>query len=134
MKKETFIRFLELSIENGKKEKVIHDNGLDLINFMNNYYKVNNILLSSIYDESLAEIINDFILDNVYDELEKNKSYYLVYDSDENIVADCSTIDGLYDFVESERLRLISEGFSYQMKPDIPLEDRLKAIEQLFKK
>lgn len=134
MKKETFIRFLELSIENGKKEKIIHDNGLDLINFMDNYSKVNNILLSSIYDESLTDIINEFILDNVYEELEKNKSNYLIYDSDGNNVADCSTIDGLYDFVESERLRLISEGFSYQMKPDIPLEDRLKAIEQLFKK
>lgn len=134
MKKETFIRFLELSIENGKKEKAIYDNGLDLINFIDQYSKVNNVLLSSIYDEPVSNIISDFILDNVYDELEKNKSNYLIYDNDENIVADCSTIDGLYDFVESERLRLISEGFSYQMKPEMTEVERMNIIKNMFKK
>ena len=76
MKKYTFIRFIEISITKGKKEKSIYENGLDLINFLDEYTKMNNILLNSIYGESTADIIGDFIIDSIYDELEKNKSNY----------------------------------------------------------
>jgi hypothetical protein len=134
MEKYTFTRFIELSIEKGKKEKVIYDNGLDLINFLDEYSKINNILLSSIYGESTSDIINDFITDSIYDELEKNKRNYIIYDNDDNILADCSTIDSLYEYVESERLKLISENYSYEMKPDMTEEERLKIIKNLFEK
>lgn len=134
MKKETFIKFIQLSIDKGKREKIIYDNGLDLINFMDEYSKINNILLCSIYDESSSDMIDDFIFDSIYDELDEKKSNYLIYDTNDNIIADCSTLDGLYDFVESERLRLISEGFSYQMKAELTEEERMNIIQKLFKK
>lgn len=134
MKKETFIKFIQLSIDKGKREKIIYDNGLDLINFMDEYSKINNILLCSIYDESSSDMIDDFIFDSIYDELDEKKSNYLIYDTNDNIIADCSTLDGLYDFVESERLRLISEGFSYQMKAELTEEERMNIIQNLFKK
>ena len=58
----------------------------------------------------------------------------IVYDKDNNIIADCSTIDSLYDYCESERLRLISENYSYEMKPDMSDEERLNIIKNLFEK
>lgn len=134
MKKETFIKFIQLSIDKGKKEKIIYNNGLDLINFMDEYSKINNILLCSIYDEPSSDMINDFIFDSIYDELDEKKSNYLIYDTNDNVVADCSTIDGLYDFVESERLRLISDGFSYQMKAELTESERLSILQELFNK
>jgi hypothetical protein len=134
MKKNTFVRFIEISIAKGKKEKVIYDNGLDLINFLDEYSKINNILLSSIYGEETSGIISDFISDSIYDDLEKNKSMYVVYDKDENIIANCSNIDDLYDYCESERLRLISENYSYEMKPDMTEEERMEIINDMFKK
>jgi hypothetical protein len=134
MKKNTFVRFIEISIAKGKKEKVIYDNGLDLINFLDEYSKINNILLSSIYGEETSGIISDFISDSIYDDLEKNKSMYVVYDKDENIIANCSNIDDLYDYCESERLRLISENYSYEMKPDMTEEERMEIIRDMFKK
>jgi hypothetical protein len=134
MKKNTFVRFIEISIAKGKKEKVIYDNGLDLINFLDEYSKINNILLSSIYGEETSCIISDFISDSIYDDLEKNKSMYVVYDKDENIIANCSNIDDLYDYCESERLRLISENYSYEMKPDMTEEERMEIINDMFKK
>lgn len=71
MKKLAFETLINTSIEKGKKEKIIYDNGLDLINFMDDYSKINSILLNSIYGESVANIIFDFINDNIYDDLEK---------------------------------------------------------------
>lgn len=133
MKKYTFTRFIEISIEKGKKEKNIYSNGLDLINFLDEYTKLNSILLNSIYGESTSDIISDFICDSIYDELENHKSNYVVYDNDNNIIADCSTIDSLYYYSESERLRLISENYSYEMKPDMTEEERLNIIKDLFK-
>ena len=62
MKKSTFEKFINLSIIKGKKEKVIYDNGLDLINFMDDYSAINNILLKSIYGEETTDIITDFII------------------------------------------------------------------------
>ena len=134
MKKETFKKFIQLSIDKGKKEKNIYDNGLDLINFMDEYSKINNILLCSIYDESVADIINYFIFDSIHDELDKNKGNYIIYDENDNVVADCYTIDGLYDYAESERLILISKGFSYQMKAELTEEERMTIIKKLFEK
>lgn len=134
MKKNTFVRFIAISIEKGKKEKVIYDNGLDLINFLDEYAKINNILLSSIYGEENSRIIGDFISDSIYGDLEKNKAMYIIYDKDDNIIADCSTIDSLYDYCESERLRLISENYSYEMKPDMTEEERMETIRELFRK
>jgi reverse gyrase len=64
----------------------------------------------------------------------KNKRNYIIYDNDDNILADCSTIDSLYEYVESERLKLISENYSYEMKPDMTEEERLKIIKNLFEK
>ena len=134
MKKETFKNFIQLSIDKGKREKVIYDNGLDLINFMDEYIKINNILLCSIYDAPVTDIINDFIFDSIYNELDKNKNNYLIYDINDNVIADCSTLDGLYDYVESERIKLISEGFSYEMTPGLTEEERMKIIKDLFGK
>jgi len=133
MKKNTFIEFIEISIKKGKKEKVIYDNGLDLINFLDEYTKLNSILLNSIYGESTAYIISDFICDSIYDELEKNKRNYIIYDNDDNILADCSTIDSLYEYAEKERLILISENYSYEMKPKMTEEERLTIIKELIK-
>ena len=72
MEKRTFINFINLSIKKGKKESNIHDNGLDLFDFLEDYNKINNILLKSIYGETFYDIINDFIYDSIYDKLENN--------------------------------------------------------------
>lgn len=123
MKKLAFETLIKTSIEKGKKEKTIYDNGLDLINFLDDYSKINSILLNSIYGESVADIIYDFIYDNIYDDLEKNKSTYVVYDSNsKDIIADCSTLDGLYEYAEKIRLELIESNFSYDIKP--PMSDK----------
>ena len=81
MKKFAFETLIKTSIDKGKKEKIIYDNGLDLINFLDDYSKINSILLNSIYGEPVADLIFEFITDNIYDELEKNKLNYIVYDS-----------------------------------------------------
>lgn len=133
MKKRAFESIITLSIEKGKKEKIIYDNGLDLINFLDEYSKINSILLNSIYGESVADIIDEFISDGIYDELEKNKSNYIIYDStSHNIIADCSTLDGLYDYAEKIRLELIDEDFSYDIKPSMSDEERLDILKNLF--
>jgi hypothetical protein len=132
MKKRAFEKLITLSIEKGKKEKAIYDNGLDLINFMDDYSSINNILLNSIYGESTADVINDFIVDSIYDELEKNKNNYLIYKDDE-IIADCSTLDGLYKYTEEIRLELILSNYSYDIKESISMEDRLKILEGFLK-
>jgi hypothetical protein len=131
MEKKTFENFIKLSIDKGKKEKSIYDNGLDLINFMDDYSSINNILLRSIYGET-SDIISDFIFDSVYDELENNKSNYVIYDDKDEIIADCSTLNNLYNYVESVRLELISEGFSYKMKEPMSEEERMNLIKGLF--
>lgn len=132
MKKLAFETLINTSIEMGKKEKIIYDNGLDLINFMDDYSKINSILLNSIYGESVANIIFDFINDNIYDDLEKNKSTYVVYDSSTNIIADCSTLDGLYEYAEKTRLELIESKFSYDIKPPMSDEEKLEIFKNLF--
>ncbi len=133
MKKRAFEKFITLSIENGKKEKVIYDNGLDLINFMDEHFKINSILLESIYGEDVSNIISDFITDNIYGELEEHKSNYLIY-KDNEIIADCSTLDGLYNFAEEERLELIKSGYQYDIKESITDEERLEMIKKIFEK
>ena len=82
MKKRVFKKLINLSIDKGKKEKIIYDNGLDLINFMNDYSEITNILLKSIYGEETSDIITDFIFDSIYDELEINKENYIIYKDD----------------------------------------------------
>jgi len=132
MKKRAFEKLITLSIEKGKKEKSIYDNGLDLINFMDDYNSINNILLNSIYGEETSNLINDFITDSIYDDLNKNKSNFLIYKDDE-IIADCSTLDGLYKYIEEVRLELISSNYSYDVKEPISVEDKLKFLEELIK-
>lgn len=133
MKKRAFESIINLSIEKGKKEKIIYDNGLDLINFLDEYSKINSILLNSIYGEHVSNIIDEFISDSIYDELEKNKSNYIIYDSNsKDIIADCSTLDGLYDYAEKTRLKLIADNFSYDIKNPISDEERLEILKNLF--
>lgn len=133
MKKLAFETLIKTSIEKGKKEKTIYDNGLDLINFLDDYSKINSILLNSIYGESVADIIYDFINDNIYDDLEKNKSTYVVYDSNsKDIIADCSTLDGLYEYAEKIRLELIESNFSYDIKPPMSDNEKLEMIKNIF--
>lgn len=134
MKKYTFINFIELSIEKGKKEKTIHENGLDLYDFLEDYNKIGSILLNSIYGESTSDIICDFIIDSIYDELENNKENYIIYDEHDNVIGDCSNIDNLFDYSESERLRLISEKYSYEMKKPMTDDERLDMLKNIFKK
>jgi len=131
MKKRAFEQLINLSIDKGKKEKIIYDNGLDLINFMNDYSAINNILLKSIYGEETSEVITDFIFDSVYDELEINKENYIIY-KDDKILADCSTFDGLYEYVESVRLELIASNYSYDVKESMTDEERLNLLKELF--
>ena len=133
MEKRTFINFINLSIKKGKKESNIHDNGLDLFDFLEDNEKINSILLYAIYGDSTSEIIYDFIDDSIYDKLENNKCNYIIYDKDDSIIADCSNIDNLYNYCEDERLRLISEKFSYEMKKPMTDEERLNLIKDLFK-
>jgi hypothetical protein len=132
MTKRTFEKFINISIEKGKKEKIIYDNGLDLINFMDDYFSINNILLKSIFGEETSDIIIDFITDSIYDELEKNQDNYIIYKDDE-IIADCSTLDGLYKYVEEVRLELILSNYSYDIKEQMSMEDKLKIMEELIK-
>lgn len=136
MEKRAFEKFINLSIEKGKKEKVIFDNGLDLINFLDDYSIINNILLYSIYGEEVGDIIGDFILDSIYDELEKNKENYIIYKDDEEIteiIADCSTLDGLYKYAEDVRKDLISKGYSYDVKEPLTDDERMSIITKMFK-
>lgn len=130
MEKKAFEKFINISIEKGKKEKIIYDNGLDLINFMDDYSSINNILLKSIYGEVTSDIINDFIFDNVYNELKINN--YFIY-KDDKIIADCSTLDGLYKYSEEIRLELISTNYSYDIKEPMSEENRIKILEELLK-
>lgn len=133
MKKRAFESLIKTSIDKGKKEKIIYDNGLDLISFLDDYSKINNILLKSIYGEELADIIEEFILDNIYDELEKHKDNYIIYDSNsKDIIADCSTLDGLYEYAEKTRLELIDSKFLYDIKPEISEEERNQLLKNLF--
>ncbi len=131
MEKNTFNKFISLSIAKGKKEHAIYDNGLDLINFMDDYSNINNILLKSIYGEETSELINDFIFDSVYDELEKNKSNFIIY-KDNEILADCSTLENLYNYVEEVRLELINKRYSYKMKEPMTDEQRLNILKGLL--
>lgn len=127
MEKKTFEHFIKTSIAKGKKEQAIYDNGLDLINFMDDYSTINTILMRSIYGVETADLIDEFIYDCVCDELEKNNSNYVIYKDDE-ILADCSTLDSLYDYVESVRLELSKEGFSYKMKEPMTEEERMNLL------
>ena len=131
MEKQTFIKFITLSIDKGKKEKLFYDNGLDLINFMDDYSTINNILLKSIYGEETSDIISDFIIDNIYDELEKNESNYIIYKDDE-ILADCSTLDNLYKYAEEVRLELISCNYSYKMKEPMSEQEKIEVLKGLL--
>lgn len=133
MKKRTFEKFIALSIDKGKKEKVIYENGLDLINFVDDYSVIINMLLKSIYGEETSDVITDYIFDSIYDELEKNKSNYIIY-KDNEILADCSTLDGLYDYVESVRQDLMASNYSYEMKEPMSDEERFSVIKELFSK
>jgi len=133
MKKFAFETLIKTSIDKGKKEKIIYDNGLDLINFLDDYSKINSILLNSIYGEPVADLIFEFITDNIYDELEKNKLNYIVYDSNsKDIIADCSTLDGLYEYTEKTRLELIESNFSYDIKPPMSDEETLEMFNNTF--
>jgi len=132
MEKKAFEKFINFSIEKGKKEKIIYDNGLDLINFMDDYSSINNILLKSIYGEGTSDIIDDFIFDSIHNELEINKDSYFIY-KDDKIIADCSTLDGLYKYSEEIRLELISSNYSYDIKEPMSEEDRIKILEELLK-
>lgn len=134
MTKNTFETFINLSIEKGKKENIIYNNGLDLINFLDEYSKLISILLKSIYGEDVSDLITDFIIDNIYDEIEDKKQNYIIYDKDSNIIADCSTIDGLYNYAEEIRLDLIKEKFSYDIKKSLTSEEKQNLINQLFSK
>lgn len=134
MKKRAFEKFINLSIEKGKKEKLIYDNGLDLINFLDDYSAVNSILLKSIYGDSVSDFISDFIVDSIYGNLEKNKSNYVVYKENGEIIADCSTLDELYKFSEQIRLNLIAENFSYDISEPITDDERFKILSELIKK
>ena len=133
MEKKTFKIFVNSSIDKGKKEKIIYDNGLDLINFMDDYSVINSILLKSIYGEETSDVITDFIFDSIHDEIEKNKETYLIYKDDE-IIADCSTLDGLYEYVESVRLDLFASNYSYEKKDSMSEEERLELLKTLFTK
>ena len=132
MEKKTFEIFIKKSITKGKREQAIYDNGLDLINFMDDYSAINTILLRSIYGVETADLIDEFIYDCVCDELEKNKSNYIIYKDDE-ILANCSTLDSLYDYVESVRLELITKGFSYKMKEPMTDEERMNLLKNFIK-
>ena len=131
MKKRVFKKLINLSIDKGKKEKIIYDNGLDLINFMNDYSEITNILLKSIYGEETSDIITDFIFDSIYDELEINKENYIIY-KDDIILADCSTFDGLYEYVESVRLELVASNYSYDVIESMTDEERMELIKKIF--
>lgn len=133
MKKTAFEKFINLSIDKGKKEKVIYDNGLDLINFLDDYTAINNILINSIYGELVADMISEFITDGIYDELEKNKGNYVIYNKDGEILADCSTLDSLYDYCEKIRKELISKNYSYDIKPPMSEKERMKILKEMFK-
>jgi hypothetical protein len=133
MKKRTFEKFINLSISKGKKDKAIYDNGLDLINFTDDYSTMNSILLNSIYGEETSSLISDFIFDSVYNELETNKSNYIIYDKDGKILSDCSTIDELYKYTEEVRLDLISSNYSYDIKEEMTDEARANLLEELKK-
>ena len=132
MKKRAFEKLITLSIEKGKKEKSIYDNGLDLINFMDDYNSINNILLNSIYGEETSDLIIDFITDSIYDNLDKSKNNYIIYKDDE-IIADCSILNGLYEYAEKVRLELISSNYSYDVREPISMKDKLKFLEELIK-
>jgi len=132
MEKKTFENFIKLSIDKGKKEQAIYENGLDLNNFMDGYLAINSILLKSIYGIETADMIDEFIYDCVCDTLEKNKSLYVIYNNVGELLTDCSTLDSLYSYVESVRLELISEGYSYKMKEPMTEEERMNVIKQLF--
>ena len=81
----------------------------------------------------MADIIEEFILDNIYDELEKHKDNYIIYDSNsKDIIADCSTLDGLYEYAEKTRLELIDSKFLYDIKPEISEEERNQLLKNLF--
>ena len=72
-------------------------------------------------------------LSDKLDELEKNKLNYIVYDSNSNdIIADCSTLDGLYEYAEKTRLELIESNFSYDIKPPMIDEERLEILKTIF--
>lgn len=131
MEKRAFEKLISVSIEKGKKEKLIYDAGLDLINFLDDYTSINNILLCSIYGEEVSDIIDDFITDSIYDELEKNKDNYLIYKDDE-VIADCSTLDGLYQYSEEIRKDLISSNYSYDIKESLTDEERFQILTKMF--
>lgn len=131
MEKRAFEQLINLSIDKGKKEKIIYDNGLDLINFMDDYSAINSILLKSIYGEETSDVITDFIFDSIYDELEINKENYIIYKDDE-ILADCSTLNGLYEYVESVRLELISSNYSYDVRESMTEEERMNLLKSMF--
>ena len=132
MEKKIFEQFIKLSIAKGKKEQAIYENGLDLNNFMDDYLAINTILLRSIYGTETADLIDEFVYDCVCNELEKNKSNYIIYKNDE-ILADLSTLDSLYDYVESVRLELITKGFSYKMKEPMTDEERMNLLKNFIK-
>ena len=116
MTKKTFEKILNISIEKGKKENIIYNNGLDLINFIDEYQTIISLLFKSIYGESTYDIISDFIMDSINDELEVNKGNYVISESKtNNIIADCSTLDGLYGYCEKTRQELISENYKYEI-------------------
>lgn len=133
MKKKTFEIFINTAIECGKKEKRIYDNGLDLINIVDDYLKIINILSSSIYGSDVSDIIHDYIFDSIYNELEANKANYIIRDLNDEIVADCSTLDNLYEYAEKTRLELIHENFNYEIKDALSEEERDKILKIIFK-
>jgi hypothetical protein len=131
MKKRAFEKLIKLSIEKGKKEKIIYENGLDLVNFLEDYDSINDILLKSIYGEEVSDIISDFIFDNIYEELEKNKNNYIIY-NDNEILADCSTLDGLYQYAEEIRKELILKNYLYDIKEPMTDEERFAILTKIF--
>jgi hypothetical protein len=133
MKKKTFEIFINTAIESGKKEKRIYDNGLDLINIIDDYLKIINILSSSIYGVDVSDIIHDYIFDSIYGVLEINKENYVIRNLENEILADCSTLDGLYEYAEKTRLELINNKFNYEMKDPLSEEERDNILKNIFK-
>lgn len=132
MTERTFKQMVSLLIEKGKREKVIYDNGLDLINFVDEYQKIISILLKSIYGSEVGDIINDFIFDSIYDEVAKNHNNYLIYDTNSELIADVSTIESLYKYAEERRQLLISAKFSYDVTPPMSEAESLAMLKQIF--
>lgn len=126
MKFEVFEKIINKIKSCSEKDNQIYKLGVDITSIIDDYNRIINLLLRSYYSEEGSEWIDWFL----YDRETLSGEILKAYDKNGNEV--CKNLKELWIMVEEIRCSI--DFKEYQLKPEMSDEERLKIIENLFKK